>query len=521
MEDFFFSTESRPYMPKKKTTKTMVTTPSFDFKKYLPFVLVALLGGLTALGGGRLMGWGNSGFAFAPSSNTPVHFANYAPGNGAAIADFTFAADKSLPVVVHIAANIRQSGAQNMQGFDFQGLPDPFRQFFGAPRGNQPRDEEEAQATGSGVILSADGYIVTNNHVVKDADALTVTLNDKRTFKAKVIGTDPSTDLALIKIDASDLPFVRMGNSDELKVGEWVVAIGNPFNLAGTVTAGIVSAKGRDIHINQDKAPIESFIQTDAVVNPGNSGGALVNLEGDLVGINTAIASPTGVYAGYAFAVPSNLVQKVVQDLRQYGVVQRGYLGIIIRDQPKPKEDGWVAGVHVDSLAENSAAGAAGVKSGDVITKVDGQPVGSSPELLESIGQHRPGDKVTLTVKRGGSERDFAVVLKNRSGNTDVVKKSEPGEILDALGAEFESLDKKDAHRLGIDGGVVVKSLNGGKLANQTDIHEGFIITKINNQRVTSVDELSNILVQQKGGVMLEGIYPSNPDQLYYYAFGL
>lgn len=525
MEDSFFSTESRPYVPKKKITKDMTTASSFDFKKYLPFVLVALLGGFTALGGARLMGWGKSGSVFAPSSNTPVHFANYTPGNGAAIADFTFAATKSLPVVVHIASSMRQDNRQSMQGFDFQSIPEPFRQFFDNPRSfrQQPdsQDDEQVQATGSGVILSADGYIVTNNHVVKDADALTVTLNDKRTFKATVVGTDPSTDLALIKIDASDLPFARMGNSDELKVGEWVVAIGNPFNLTGTVTAGIVSAKGRDIHINQSKAPIESFIQTDAVVNPGNSGGALVNLNGDLVGINTAIASPTGVYAGYSFAVPSNLVQKVVQDLRQYGVVQRGYLGIVIRDQSKPKEEGWVAGVHVDSIAENSAAGAAGVKVGDIITKVDGQAISSSPELLESIGQHRPGDKIDLTVKRGNSERDFTVVLKNHAGNTDVVKKSSPAEILDALGAEFETLGKTEAQRLGIDGGVVVKSLNGGKLANQTDIHEGFIITGVNNQPVKSVNELSKTLTQQKGGVMLEGIYPSNPDQLYYYAFGL
>lgn len=496
-------------------------------RKYLAIAAIALAGGITALAGARLMGWGNASDQWIARGATPVHFANYTPnGNAPVVADFTFAAEKSLPVVVHIAASVRMKHPGGMMpGFDLQDVPEPFRRFFGTPDfRQQPQNEmpdDLQQGTGSGVILSADGYIVTNNHVVQNAEELTVTLNDRREFKAKVIGTDPSTDLALVKIDASDLPYMPLGNSDNAKVGEWVVAIGNPFNLASTVTAGIVSAKGRDIHIVKDKAPIESFIQTDAVVNPGNSGGALVNLNGELLGINTAIASPTGVFAGYAFAIPSNLVAKVVEDLRQYGVVQRGYLGIVIREQPPGKGQKLTAGVYVDSLVENSSAGAAGVKAGDVLIKIDGQAVNSAPELLEIVGKHRPGDRLNLTVLRQGSERDFNVTLKNRTGNTDVVKKQDASAVLNTLGAEFEALSKSEAKKLGIEAGVQVKNLSVGKLANQTDIREGFVITKVNNQDVTSVDELSNLLQNAKGGVMLEGVYPNNPDRVFYYAFGL
>ena len=496
--------------------------------KYLAIGLIALSGGVTALAGARLMGWGAPVATVSGNNATPVHFANYTPGgNPAVVADFTFAAEKALPEVVHIAASVRMKHQGGMlQGFDFQNMPEPFRQFFGNPDFRPQKGEEDPEdiqeGTGSGVILSSDGYIVTNNHVVRDAEELTVTLNDRRSFKAKVIGTDPSTDLALVKIDASELPYMPLGNSDNAKVGEWVVAIGNPFNLTSTVTAGIVSAKGRDIHIVKDKAPIESFIQTDAVVNPGNSGGALVNLNGELIGINTAISSPTGVYAGYAFAIPSNLVAKVVEDLREYGVVQRGYLGIIIRDQlPGGKGEKLTTGLLVDSLVENSSAAAAGVKSGDVITKIDGQAVNTPPELLEIVGKHRPGDQLALTILRNGSTREFNVTLKNRTGNTDAVKKPDASTILNTLGAEFETLSKSEARKLGLEGGVQVKSLSMGKLSNQTDIREGFIITKMSNQAVTNIDELSNLLQNAKGGVMVEGIYPNNPDRIFYYAFGL
>ncbi|MBK8557885.1 MAG: Do family serine endopeptidase [Lewinellaceae bacterium] len=499
-------------------------------QKYLLNLALAVAGGAVALMGAHFLAPSAQNVALISQSDAPVHFTHYNPnGSGSAVADFTFAADKTLPAVVNIQSSIRRNNVQQSQSFDFNQLPDPFRQFFGGevPQGRSrrqnPADDME-KATGSGVIISTDGYIVTNNHVVRDAAELTVTLNDKHAYPATVIGTDPSSDLALIKIDAADLPHIDFGNSDEVKVGEWVVAVGNPFNLASTVTAGIISAKGRDLHIVEDKAPVESFLQTDAVVNPGNSGGALVNLNGQLVGINTAIASPTGVFAGYAFAIPSNLVAKVVEDLKTFGVVQRGYLGITIRSIDaafaKEKDLGTMTGVYVDSLAEGSAAGAAGVKKGDVITAVDGQVISDSPSLLESIGKHRPGDRIQVAVQRKGKAQTFDVTLKNHTGNTDVVRKTEQSEILKALGAEFQSLPKAKAEKMGIEGGVEVTHLSVGKLSNQTDIREGFIITSINRQPVRDTKTLTKLLEDTQGGVLLEGIYPDNPT-VYYYAFGL
>ena len=499
-------------------------------KKVLLYAALAIGGGLTALAGARAIGWNAGTVQWVNAPGTTARFANYTPGkNSPVVADFTYAADKTLPVVVNIQSSIRVKNRGGLQSFGFENLPEPFRQFFDNPMphgqpGEQPDNLE--QATGSGVVISPDGYIVTNNHVVQEADKLTVTLSDKRSFTAQVIGTDPSSDLALVKIDASGLPYIGFGNSDNARVGEWVVAVGNPFNLASTVTAGIVSAKGRDLHIVQDKAPVESFIQTDAVVNPGNSGGALVNLDGELIGINTAIASPTGVYAGYAFAIPANLVAKVVDDLKTYGVVQRGYLGITIRGIDdafaKEKHLGTVNGVYVDSLADNSAAAAAGLKTGDVITQIDGQAVTSSPELLQLIGQHRPGDRVRVTVLRNGTTRDFTVTLKNRTGTTDIVKKTGQADILRVLGAEFSTLDHSTAQKTGLDGGVKITQLSAGRLTNQTDIREGFIITKVNRQPVRTVDDLTSRLQEiQDGGVMLEGVYPDRPETVYYYAFGL
>lgn len=497
-------------------------------KKYVFIAIAAMFGGIISLAGAHLLGWGHV------SQNTPVvnlpknvRLASFESGNnGTAVADFTYTSAKTLPVVVHIQSTVKvkDQAMANGMPFDLQDLPDPFRQFFDQPRGNRRSEEHEEQGVGSGVIISTDGYIVTNNHVVDGATDILVTLNDKRDFKAKVIGTDPSTDVALIKIDAKDLPYIQFANSDDVQVGQWVVAVGNPFNLASTVTAGIVSAKGRDIHIVADKAPIESFIQTDAVVNPGNSGGALVNLSGELIGINTAIASPTGVYAGYAFAIPSNIVSKIVEDIKEYGVVQRGYLGIMIQDVngnvAKEKDLSVNSGVYVDSLTENSAAGDAGIKVGDVITQVNGATVSSSPELLEAVGRHRPGDKLTLTVLRKGQEKNLMVTLKNRSGNTDVVKKTDKSEILSSLGADFETLSKSDCNKYGIRGGVRVTDLGNGRLSDQTDIQKGFIVTKVNNQPVSSVEELTKILQHSSGGVMLEGIYPGS-SEVFYYAFGV
>ena len=356
-----------------------------------------------------------------------------------------------------------------------------------------------------------------------DAEDLEVTLHDNRTYKAVIIGTDPTTDLALIQIKEKNLPTLPFVNSDEVKVGEWVLAVGNPFNLTSTVTAGIVSAKGRSINILREQYAVESFIQTDAAINPGNSGGALVNLQGGLIGINTAIASPTGAYSGYGFAVPTNIVSKVVDDLIRYGVVQRGVLGVMIRtvdgNLKKDKDLHVAAGAYVDSLLENSAAGAAGLKKGDVIIAVNDISVKSSSELQEAIALHRPGDVVTLKVDRDGREKELKVTLKNRKGKTTLVSK-ENRDLLNILGADLETLDEKTAKKLDIKGGVKVKDLYSGKLRKYTDMREGFIITKADDQPVRSVEDLVKVLEGKKGGVMLEGVYEDLPGE-YYYAFGL
>jgi Do/DeqQ family serine protease len=406
-------------------------------------------------------------------------------------------------------------------------MPDPFKVFFGMPDDEDHRGVRERpmrQGSGSGVIITQDGYIVTNNHVVADAEEVLVTLNDRRSYSATVIGVDPSTDVALIKIDEKDLPIIQFANSDAVKVGQWAIAVGNPFSLSSTVTAGIVSATARNINIMQDRAPIESFIQTDAAVNPGNSGGALVDLQGNLIGINTAIASPTGSYSGYAFAVPSNMVNKVIADLKEFGVVQRGFIGALIRDVSNDlaKEKGLSStmGVYVDSLTANSAALEAGIKSGDIIVKVDNQAVNSSPQLLEKIGRHRPGDEVPITVLRKGSEKDVVVTLKNREGNTDPVTRKAVSDLTSVLGAEFQTLTDKEADQYEVNGGVKVASLGRGKLAQETDIKEGFIITKVNRQHVTSAEQLQKILENEQGGVMIEGVYPGSK-KTYYYAFGM
>ncbi|MEM7512243.1 MAG: Do family serine endopeptidase [Bacteroidota bacterium] len=439
--------------------------------------------------------------------------------------DFTTTAEKVMPAVVHITSSMKSD--RRSRRFNDEDMPDSFRDFFGP---FMPREDEdrERQGTGSGVIISDDGYIITNNHVVEDASKVTVTLFDNRDYEATIIGTDPSTDLALIKINEGSLPFLTMEDSDDVKVGQWVLAVGNPFNLNSTVTAGIVSAKGRNINILRRKSdfPIESFIQTDAVVNPGNSGGALVNLDGELVGINTAIASPTGSYAGYAFAVPSNIAAKVIKDLLDYGLVQRGFIGAIIREVngefARENDLTITSGVYVDSLVSNSAAKEGGIEAGDVITKVDGVGVKSSPELLEMIGRKRPGDKLTLTVDRKGRDMDFEVVLKNRDGNTGIVEKEAEEVMLSRLGIAVDPLSEEELDELGIKGGVKVSAVRSGIVRSNTDIEEGFVITHVSGQAVDSETELMDILKEaeeDKRGVMLEGVYPDS-ERKYYYAFG-
>ncbi len=448
--------------------------------------------------------------------------------------DFTTTAEKVVDAVVHIKSTITFGKGEDPTA-GMREWFDPFREFFGDPHDNPfgpffrfdrpkgPKGPQVRIGTGSGVIISDEGYIVTNNHVVADADDIEVTLHDNRTFKATVVGTDPSTDIAVIQIKAKELPKLSFANSDEVRVGQWVLAVGNPFGLTSTVTAGIVSAKARNINILRDQFAVESFIQTDAAINPGNSGGALVDLAGNLIGINTAIASPTGAYSGYGFAVPSNIAQKVVADLIEYGVVQRGVLGVMIRSVDgnfaKEKDLKVNTGAYVDSLLANSAAGEAGIQPGDVIVAVDDHEVKSSPELQELIARRRPGDKVRVKVNRFGKELTFDVTLRSRHGDLALMTREKSG-VLQILGADLKPIDKDLARKLGIPGGVRVEKLYAGKLRKYTDMREGFIITKIDDKSVKTVEDVIKALEGKKGGVLLEGVYEDIPGT-YYYAFGM
>lgn len=468
-------------------------------------------------------------------SATPSATAVYTLGEDGEVVplDFTRIAQSVTDAVVHIkATQAPQRSISRAQPFNpnsdrFRGSP--FDDFFGPfffrePNGQGERGPSQARVgTGSGVIINSDGYIVTNNHVIADADDLEVTLHDNRTYKAVTIGTDPTTDLALLQIKEKNLPSLPLVDSDEVKVGEWVMAVGNPFNLTSTVTAGIVSAKGRSINILQEQFAVESFIQTDAAINPGNSGGALVNLAGGLIGINTAIASPTGAYSGYGFAVPANIVRKVVEDLLQYGAVQRGVLGVMIRtvdgNLSKEKNLAVNSGVYVDSLLENSAAAEAGVKIGDVILRVDEAMVASSPQLQEVIARHRPGDEVTLLVNRKGKEKQISVKLHSRVGNT-ALGKEEGADLLQVLGVELEEVTAEECRTLQIDGGVRFKEVRSGKLSQNTDVRSGFIVTKVDGRKIGNSKDFVAALDGKSGGVMLEGIYPDLPGT-HYYAFGM
>ncbi len=454
---------------------------------------------------------------------------NNSTQNNAQPLDFTKTADKVVNSVVHIRTS-RVMGGRHSQGF--RGSPhqqfdeeDILRYFF-SPRGNsRQNNSRRAQVgSGSGVIINSNGYIITNNHVIENVDDIEVILHDNRNYKAKVIGTDPSTDLALLQIKEKNLPALALDNSDNVKIGEWVLAIGNPFSLNSTVTAGIVSAKARSINILRNRNyAVESFIQTDAAINPGNSGGALVNMAGGLIGINTAIASPTGAYTGYGFAVPSNIVHKVVEDLLKYGIVQRGVLGVMIRsvdgDLAKEMNLDITEGVYVDSLIMNSAAEIAGIKKGDVIVSVDGEKTNSTPALQEAIATHRPGDKIEITVNRNGKNKVINVILKNREGSTDLVEKNNAN-IMNTLGCELEELNSEMANKLRIKGGIRVNKLTNGALRRQTQMRPGFIITHVNNQAVSTIDELTETISNSNGGIMLAGIYKDYPG-VYYYAFGL
>ncbi len=420
--------------------------------------------------------------------------------------DLTFAAEKSIHAVVHIATqSVRGGGWTSGNPF--------FDEFFGLK--GQP--QQLAQGFGSGVIISADGYIVTNNHVIEDAQNIKVILNDKREFEAKLVGTDPSTDIAVLKVDAEELPFLTYGDSNNLKLGEWVLAVGNPFNLTSTVTAGIVSARSRNLGINSDQLSIESFIQTDAAVNPGNSGGALVNQQGNLVGINSAIASRTGSYTGYSFAVPVSIVKKVVEDLKKFGEVQRALLGVNIGDvnAEKAKELGLdkVEGVFIGGVPENGAARSAGIKEGDVIIQVEDESIRNTAQLQEKISQYRPGDAVNVVVIRDKEKKQFKVTLRNKHGDTEVVRNE-----TDILGAEFEEVSAKEKEELGIESGIKIKSVGKGKLKT-AGLKEGFIITSVNKKPIFEVRDFKREIGNARGGILVEGLYENGEPA--YFVFGL
>jgi serine protease Do len=451
-------------------------------------------------------------------SKVPVNYAGFFGNNAPAGAtiDFGPAASSATPAVVHIKTKTK---ARQVSNNSRQRFSNPFADLFGDDMGDVfggPRIIPEQRASGSGVLITDDGYIVTNNHVVDGADEINVTLSNKKTYKATVVGSDASSDLAVIKVEAKGLPYMVYGNSDDAKLGQWVLAVGYPLNLDVTVTAGIVSAKSRSIGINdrQSNTAIESFIQTDAAVNPGNSGGALINTNGELIGINSAIASPTGSYAGYSYAIPVNIVKKIVTDIVKFGAVQRAYIGIqypkdnLSDEQKKELGSGYKegdAGVFVLDVPADGAAALAGVKKGDLITKINGVVVMSGPELQEQVTRFKPGDKITISYIRNGKESTVPLTLKNKAGNTDIVKTTG---ILEKLGAELVAIDSKTASANSITGGVIVKKINDG-LLKKTRMQEGFIITSVNDQPIKTVADLDKILSINKGRkVKIEGVYP-------------
>ena len=481
-------------------------------KRFATFFMAAILGSLCTIGAVEYFKKDEVALSYVTSA--PVQQVSYAHDeNGREVPlDFTAIAEKATPAVVFIKSVQTTSRQQNQ-------IPEELRQFFGQRGPSGP-----SVSSGSGVIISEGGYIVTNNHVVEDAEKVEVTLNDNRSFAAEVIGTDPDTDLALIKINATGLKYMSFVNSDHSRVGEWVVAVGNPFNLTSTVTAGIISAKSRNINIinrrtEEGDVAIESFIQTDAAINPGNSGGALVDMTGGLLGINTAIASSTGSYNGYGFAVPSNIVSKVVEDLIKFGAVQRGWLGVSIASVNSEFVKKFSLevneGAYISGFAGKSSARDAGIKEGDVVVKINETPIRSSSALIETVGSHRPGDKLSITVNRDGKEITYPVVLKNRDGNEDAVKRD-----TNTLGVVLQDVDAKELKALNLTNGVKIAELNTGKLQRETDVREGFIITKVNDKAVKSVKEFNEAIKTKNAGdfIILTGTY-ADLKREYSYAF--
>ncbi len=485
-------------------------------KKILGIFTIAALGAIFGVGINHLLNNYNHPSNFEDMQQRNARFASMFSSKEASVGfDFVKVSETSTPAVVHIKSHFEaeKPSAQKNQN----GQIDPFEFFkdhgfnFDAPRG-------PGIATGSGVIITQDGYIVTNNHVIDNASKIEITMNDKRTYIAELIGTDKTTDLALLKINENNLNFMSFGNSDQVKVGEWVVAVGNPMNLTSTVTAGIVSAKGRSIDLlrsEENQYAIENFIQTDAAINPGNSGGALVSTNGQLIGINTAIASQTGSYTGYGFAIPVNLVKKVMDDLLKFGKVQRGVLGVAILEinQELAEKEGLkeLKGVLVQEVTENGSAGKAGVKKGDVIDKVNGVEVNSVSGLQEEIGKFRPGDKVTLTINRKGDIKEITAVLKGLDGK-ETPTMADKSEVNTIKGATFATLSKEEKDKLGIKNGIKVQSIGNGPFKGKLAV--GFVITKIDKQSVFSIQNLINILENSEGAILIEGKNPDGTDNV-------
>ncbi len=423
-----------------------------------------------------------------------ARYTSMVPQSG--VIDFTYAAEHTVHAVVHVKTKTTVSSSYS----------NPLYEFFYGPGANQPR---EVRGSGSGVIVTADGYIITNNHVIEDADEVEVTLNDKRTFNAEVVGRDPSTDIALLKIKSTGLTFIGFGDSDAIRLGEWVLAVGNPFNLTSTVTAGIVSAKGRSLNLLDNQYRIESFIQTDAAVNMGNSGGALVNTKGELIGITTAIYSPTGTYAGNSFAVPSSIVKKVYEDLKQYGEVQRGLLGVNITDVTSAiaKEENLkeVNGVFVTGVVADGAAKAAGLAEKDVIIAINGEPVATTSDLQEKVSRYRPGDKVEVTYLRNGKQDKKAVVLRNFEGGTGVVAPGAQSTTL--FGATFAPVSSGDKQQFKIDNGVKITSIAEGRF-RELGLTRGTIIVDVNGQKVNSTADVRRATNEEKSLTSVEGFTP-------------
>ncbi|MEQ8627687.1 Do family serine endopeptidase [Ekhidna sp.] len=480
----------------------------------LAMVFSSLFGGIVAVVGYSYLN-PKEQIIHQTSAANPVSLTNYVFDSADFVVpeglNFVFAAKNATPSVVHIRTSYRDGMRANSPFNEF------FKDYFGE---RYERREGPARGAGSGVVISSDGYIVTNNHVIENADEIEVVLNDNRSYQAKVVGVDENTDLAVLSIDEENLVAINYGDSEKINIGEWVLAIGNPYEFRSTVTAGIVSAKGRNINILNGSYRIESFIQTDAAVNPGNSGGALVNLNGELVGINTAIASPSGAFAGYSFAVPVSLVKKVTSDLIEYGTVQRALLGIQIGNVDAQLAEEYdldvLRGVYVSGVVNGGAADKAGIEDGDVIIALDEKPVNNVAQLQERVAIKRPGDEVNVTFMRDGKKRVVKAKLRNEEGTIDIVELAADFRI---EGATFVDVSDDLADRLGIDGGVQIKELGEGKWRD-VRMKEGFIITGIDNEEIRNIRDLENYFKRpRRDGILIEGVYPDGSKA--HYGLGL